>query len=216
MNELTPKERLISALWYQYRNSPNYIAYLQCFVEELTDTYQTLKEVIEKRYYGAAEGVQLDVVGSLVGAQRVLKGVVLAGNFGFLQSAESLGMGRLDDPSLGGPLRSAYDAGVKDIVLDDPLFYNWINARILKNNTSCNIEDIITFFKLLLDNQHTKIQVEEPAPKQLKITIHAKLSVHDAALIRSLAQHIKPVATGFFVQDLRGEIKTLPVPYRRS
>lgn len=216
MNELTPKERLVSALWYQYRNSPNYIAYLQCFVEELTDTYQTLKEVIEKRYYGAAEGVQLDVVGSLVGAQRVLKGVVLAGNFGFLQSAESLGMGRLDDPSLGGPLRSAYDAGVKDIVLDDPLFYNWINARILKNNTSCNTEDIITFFKLLLDNQHTKIQVEEPAPKQLKITIHAKLSVYDAALIRSLAQHIKPVATGFFVQDLRGEIKTLPVPYRRS
>lgn len=216
MNGLTPKERLVSALWYQYRNSPNYIAYLQCFVEELTDTYQTLKEVIEKRYYGAAEGVQLDVVGSLVGAQRVLKGVVLAGNFGFLQSAESLGMGRLDDPSLGGPLRSAYDAGVKDIVLDDPLFYNWINARILKNNTSCNIEDIITFFKLLLNNQHTKIQVEEPAPKQLKITIHAKLSVYDAALIRSLAQHIKPVATGFFVQDLRGEIKTLPVPYRRS
>ncbi|ARM70528.1 structural protein [Shewanella phage SppYZU05] len=212
----TLTERMIKKVWYQYRNSPNFLAYLSCFLDELSDTEKVLDEVIAKRYYGTAEGVQLDVVGSLVGAERILKGVVLAGNFGYLQSAESMGMGREDDPSLGGPLRSVTDAGVEDIVLDDVLFMNWIDARIIKNNTACNIEDIITFFKLMLNNQATKIQVEEPAPKELRITIHAKLSVYDAALVRSLAQHIKPAATGFFVQDLRGEIKTLPVAYRRE
>ena len=214
--ELSPSETLIKKMWFQFRTSPNFLEYMKCFVDELNDTYHVLLDVISKRYYGTAIGKQLDVVGDLVGADRVLRGVVLAGNFGYLETAESLGMGRNDDPSLGGPLRSVYDAGVQDIVLDDPLFYNWIDARIIKNNTACNIEDIITFFKLLINSQSTKIQVEEPAPKQLKITIHARLSVYDAALVRSLAQHIKPVATGFFVQDLRGEIKTLPVPYRRA
>ncbi|CAC9972328.1 pf11041 family protein [Aeromonas phage PVN02] len=210
-----PSERLMDLLLIQYRNSPNFIKYLECYAEEMDEIYHVLTEMIECRYYDKATGERLDVIASIVGANRVLEGVVIAGNFGYLQVAESLGMGRRDDPALGGPLRSIKEDGVEDVVLTDARLKNWIDARIIKNKTACNTEDTIAFFKLLLDDPALKVKVMNPKPATAVIELGRKLSINEAALIVSLAQHVKPVGVEFIVQDQRGVIETLPVGYAR-
>ncbi|QWY14039.1 Pf11041 family protein [Aeromonas phage pAh6.2TG] len=210
-----PSERLMDLLLIQYRNSPNFIKYLECYAEEMDEIYHVLTEMIECRYYDKATGERLDVIASIVGANRVLEGVVIAGNFGYLQVAESLGMGRRDDPALGGPLRSIKEDGVEDVVLTDARLKNWIDARIIKNKTACNTEDTIAFFKLLLDDPELKVKVMNPKPATAVIELGRKLSINEAALIVSLAQHVKPVGVEFIVQDQRGVIETLPVGYAR-
>lgn len=211
---MNPLELFAETLLTQYKNSPNLTAYLKCFADEAQEIYELVDQCTYLRYYDVAEGAQLDVVGQLVGATRLLKGVVVSGNFGYLEVAEALGMGRQDDPSLGGPLRSINDELIQDITLTDELFRNWINARILKNSTRCNTEDCITFFKLLLNRPTLSVEVVRHKNAGVTITLHAKLSPHEAALVKSLGQHIKPFGVEFIVQDLRGVIETLPVNYR--
>ena len=105
----SPSEQLEELMLMQYRNSPNFIKYLSCYAEEMAEVYDSFKEMQTCRYYDVAEGERLDVIGSIVGAKRILEGIVVAGNFGYLESPEAQGMGRQDDPSLGGPFRSIHD-----------------------------------------------------------------------------------------------------------
>lgn len=206
-----PMDKLMRFLLMEYRNSPNFIKYLSCMALEMQEIHGCLEQELTERYYDVAIGAQLDVIGEIVGAGRVLEGVSVAGYFGYLQSAESLGMGRGDDPRLGGVLRSNDDDTVQDIVLDDQLFRNWIDARIIKNRTSCNIEDTITFFRLLLNKPGLSIEITEPAPASVTIKLHEQLNIYEAAQVRSLAQHIKPLGSTFVVEDLTGVINTLPI-----
>ena len=88
-----PLEKLFGLLLMQYRNSPNFIKYLSCYAAEIQGVYTCLQEELTDRYYDVAVGAQLDVVGEIVGARRTLEGIAVAGYFGYLDSAESLGMG---------------------------------------------------------------------------------------------------------------------------
>lgn len=216
MQVLAPTEQLMDLLLIQYRNSPNLIKYLECYAEEADEVYQALVDSYEKRYYDKASGERLDVIASIVGASRTLEGVVIAGDFGYLQVAEARGMGRMDTPGLGGPLRSIKAEGVEDIALTDARLRNWIDARIIKNRTACNTEDVIAFFKLLLNDPELGIQITNPAPATAVITLTRRLSIYEAALVTSLGAHVKPVGVKYIVQDTRGIIETLPVVYRRN
>ena len=211
----SPSEQLEELMLMQYRNSPNLIKYLNCYAEEMAEVYDSFKEMQTCRYYDVAEGERLDVIGSIVGAKRILEGIVVAGNFGYLASPEAQGMGRQDTPSLGGPFRSIYDPEVGDIELADERFRNWIDARIIKNHTSCNVEDTIAFFRLLLNNPGLKVEISNPAPATAKIKLHKRLNIFEAALVKSLAEHMAPLGTEFIVEDTNGEIPTLPVRFVR-
>ena len=206
-----PLTKLMDLMLMQYRNSPNFIKYLSCYAAELQEVYACLQQEITDRYYDVAVGAQLDVIGDIVGAGRTLEGVSVAGNFGYLDSAESLGMGREDDPNIGGPLRSEEDDTVQDIRLNDELFRNWIEARIIKNRTGCNTEDTIAFFTLLLNDDELDVEITTPAPATTKVSLKKTLTIYEAAQIRSLAQHIKPVGVTFIVEDFTGVIETLPI-----
>lgn len=209
---LTPLIRLPDLILSQYRNSPNYIRYLTAYSDELQEVHTTLQECLTERYYDIAVGAQLDVIGYIVGASRVLKGVAVPGHFGHLDVAEALGMGREDDPQLGGPLKADREDDVQDIELTDPMYRAWIDARIVKNQTNCNIEDTISFFVFMLNDTEVDIHVTEPGPATMQVAIDRTLSIHEAALVKSMAQHCKPIGVELIVTDHTGVIDTLPIP----
>lgn len=211
----SPLQKLPDLMLMQYRNSPNFIKYLTCYAAEAQEVYSTFQQCLTDRYYDVAVGAQLDVIGEIVGANRTLSGVVIAGNFGYLYNPESLGMGKISDPSLGGPLRSIEEDIIQDVELDDQLFRNWIEARILKCKTACNIEDTISFFKLLLNRPELQVVITEPQEATAVVTLETVLSIHEAALVKSLAEHIKPSGITYIVQDQKGVIPTLPVAFAR-
>ena len=211
----SPLQTLTERSLMQYRTSPLFMDFKKMYAEELQITYNTLQQCLTDRYYDVAIGAQLDVIAEIVGASRTLSGVVVTGHFGYLRVAEALGMGREDSPSLGGPLRSYYEDGVKDIELSDADLRSWIDARIIKNSSNCNIEDVISFFALLLNDPVVPIELTEPEPAVGHIKIWKELSLNEAALLKSVSQHIKCVGVTVKVFDTLGEIQTLPVPYKR-
>ena len=121
---ISPLQALTERSLMQYRTSPLFMDFKRMYAEELQETYNTLQQCLTDRYYDVAIGAQLDVIAEIVGAGRVLSGVVVTGHFGYLRVAEALGMGREDSPSLGGPLRSFYEDRVKDIELSDANLQN--------------------------------------------------------------------------------------------
>lgn len=208
-----PSKQLHDLLLAQYRDSPNLIAYLNVFASEMDDAHKVFDECLNERYYYRATGAQLDVIGYIVGAGRVLEGVVVSGNFGYLQSAESLGMGREDSPLLGGVLRGENDDPTQDVILPDSRFRDWIDARIVKNHTTVNVEDTIQFFRLLLNDSDLLVNiVENPGVEAaVTITLERVLNINEVAIVVSLAQHMKPVGVNFLIQDHTGVIETLPI-----
>lgn len=208
-----PSKQLHDLLLAQYRDSPNLIAYLNVFASEMDDAHKVFDECLNERYYYRATGAQLDVIGYIVGAGRVLEGVVVSGNFGYLQSAESLGMGREDSPLLGGVLRGENDDPTQDVILPDSRFRDWIDARIVKNHTTVNVEDTIQFFRLLLNDPDLLVNiVENPGVEAaVTITLERVLNINEVAIVVSLAQHMKPVGVNFLIQDHTGVIETLPI-----
>lgn len=208
-----PSKQLHDLLLAQYRDSPNLIAYLNVFASEMDDAHKVFDECLNERYYYRATGAQLDVIGYIVGAGRVLEGVVVSGNFGYLQSAESLGMGREDSPLLGGVLRGENDDPTQDVILPDSRFRDWIDARIVKNHTTVNVEDTIQFFRLLLNDPNLLVNiVENPGVEAaVTITLERVLNINEVAIVVSLAQHMKPVGVNFLIQDHTGVIETLPI-----
>lgn len=207
-----PLVRLPDLILSQYRNSPNYIRYLTAYAEEMQDIHTSFQESLTERYYDIATGVQLDVIGYIVGASRTLKGIAVPGHFGHLDVAEALGMGREDDPQLGGPLRGDREDETQDIELSDPMYRAWIDARIVKNQTNCNIEDTISFFVFMLNDSEVDLMVTEPAPATVRVDIDKTLSIHEAALVKSMAQHCKPIGVNLIIADHTGVIDTLPIP----
>ncbi|UYD72132.1 DUF2612 domain-containing protein [Vibrio phage vB_VpaM_VPs20] len=206
-----PSETLHGLLLTQYRDSPNLIKYFTALSDEQEQVQVAIQETISDRYYDVAEGVQLDVIGRIVGCERVLRGIQIAGNFGYYDVDEALGMGKDADESVGGVLRSDDDDEIQDIVLPDVLFRNWIDARIIKNRTVCNVEDVIAFFRLLLDSPTLMVQIQQEAPATARVTLHTRLSLRNVALLKATAQHVKPVGVNMIVEDLNGEIGTDPV-----
>lgn len=218
-----PRLRLLDLLLTQYRNSPNYIQYMMILTKQMGELHQAFRDVILERYYDNAEGFQLDIIGELVGCSRTLEGVAVAGYFGYDGVDEALGMGdTLDPQAIGGVLFDANQSDtVSDVVLDDAAFRDWIDGRILKNSTPCNVEDTIAFFKTILGDEDLDVQVIENVnrddigtfyPAYVEIDLGDGFPVDRIAFIEATAQHIKPTGVTFRVFDNNIEIDTNPIP----
>ena len=201
-----PSELVSRLVLSQYADSPNLLALLDIYCKELDELKIAVHDVIDLRYIDKAFGKQLDFIGDLVGAKRTLSGVKVTGYFGYLASAESLGMGKLDDKQVGGLFKSENDEEYQDIILTDALYLNWIKAKILLNNTEGSKEDCIAFFKLLLDDATLPIKLSIPSRATIKVELGRKLSLLEVSICIAYAKAVKPIGVTMRLYDTVGEI----------
>lgn len=201
-----PSELVSSLILSQYSESPNLIALIEIYCKEFDELRLAFQDVIDLRYFDKATGVQLDHIGKLVGAKRKLTGIKVDSYFGYLASAESLGMGKEDNKQVGGLFRSEQDSEYQDLVLPDSLYRNWIKAKILLNNTEGSKEDCIAFFKLLLNDPSLPVKLSIPKKATCKVEIGKKLSLVEVSLCISYAKAIKPIGITMQLFDTVGEI----------
>ena len=201
-----PSELVSRLVLSQYADSPNLLALLDIYCKELDELKLAVHDVIDLRYIDKAFGKQLDFIGDLVGAKRTLSGVVVTGYFGYLASAESLGMGKIDDNQVGGLFKSESDEEYQDIVLPDDLYLNWIKAKILLNNTEGSKEDCIAFFKLLLNDASLPVKLSIPSRATIRVDLGRKLTLLEVSLCIAFAKAVKPIGVTMRLYDLVGEI----------
>lgn len=137
-DEVTTKG--IGRLAYQFKDSTDFQAFITAFLQELQDLYTSGNQLLEDRYLDTAEGLQLDGIGEIIGLERPITGISVAGVFGFLDDPTSLGFGTLLDPDIGGNFWNGLGT---EVLIGDNLYRMLIKAKIIENQTAMTVDDTL-------------------------------------------------------------------------
>lgn len=124
----------------QFKNKIVIDKYLQLMLKLRVEIQLTLKDLMQLRSLNTATGRQLDELGSIVGQERVLYGLVYGSN---------------PDP--------------QTVTLDDDSYRLFIRAKIAKNSTRATPEDTMRFANLIFQTTGSTIQNEGFASYTLMI-----------------------------------------------
>tara|TARA_R110000744_G_scaffold20470_1_gene53725 strand:- start:741 stop:1442 length:702 start_codon:yes stop_codon:yes gene_type:complete len=145
------KTLAISRLATQFRESTNLISYIRTLLLETNTLEGVFHSLLNERWINTAIGVQLDILGSIVGQPREIIDAELFGYFGFAVNLESGSFGSLDNPSEGERFRANKEPVFGKRLLSDSEYRLWIRARIITNKTSSTPEDIIVQIKFFIE-----------------------------------------------------------------
>lgn len=150
------------AMPLQFYNKP----VMECFIRGLFSIFDLVTEcakgVVSARQIDDAEGIQLDLIGSIVGQSRMLHGVIQPKYFGFAESTGAVGF------NAGGRIKWDDDPDQIDAVyLDDDDYRRFIRWKIVMNTATGTEQDIINAIKTLMDVG----QVEIKSPQNMKLDI---------------------------------------------
>jgi len=139
----------------QFEEQPVFDKYVQLLLSEFQEIQQQYKALMQERSLDAAVGAQLDLLGAIVGQDRLLVNVDIFEFFGFDAVPNSLGFGTLDDSSV--------------VELNDDLYRLLIKAKIAKNVTRATPEDIMRFANFVFNTEGSTIQDEGGAAFRLMV-----------------------------------------------
>lgn len=188
-----------------FKDKPVFDAYLQLISNYSAEMQAMFVSLGTERWIDTAVGAQLDILGEIVGQDRVIVGGELIEFFGYLGALNAKSYGTLYDPTVGGYYRGKNQAIGADYVLNDEAYRIFIRAKIIKNTTRSTPEDIIRFIKFVFP-QIDRVFIESSEYGEADITIFSSsLSLLERGLITYFL--VGKTYTTYFVP------KTLGVKY---
>jgi hypothetical protein len=183
----------------QFKDKPVFDAYLRLAFNALNELQDTFKDLMQLRSIDTATGVQLDLIGKLIGQPRSLVNYTAFPFFGFDGSSGAETFGTLSDASLGGLFRSKDQEEGGAAVVDDTTYRFLIKARIAANTSTATPEAVISGLNFITDNSNTTI-VEQP-DAHLQIEVENTLTDLQAYFLTGLSNEgsIVPVPIGVTV-----------------
>jgi len=151
MSKINHKELAISRLVTQFTESTNLINYIKTLLIEADTLEQVICDLLEKRWIDTAEGVNLDIIGAIVGQTREFIDAELFDYFGFFNHPNAKSFGSLSDSSVGGRFIAIGEVTEGIRILNDEEYRLFIRARIAKNSTSSTPENIIAQIKFIFN-----------------------------------------------------------------
>lgn len=179
---------------FKLASHPVYDKYIKIITDTLYDLQLVFKDLMQLRSLDTAEGVQLDVIGALLGQPRELVDYDLIPYFGFDGSLEGQTFGDYYDAGVGGTWRSANDPTGTPITLDDETYKFLLRARIVANTTKATSESVLYGLNFLLGSGSTTIE-EFP---------NAHLTIHFGRTLTALEE--------YYVRGLSSIGSIIPVP----
>lgn len=190
MSELNPfvNEEFLnvarSRVTEQFKQKPVYDRYLQLLLSGKIELQNTIQDTMQLRSIDTAVGVQLDVIGEIVGRPRGLVTSDIFYYFGFEGAAQGESFGSTTDPTVGGQWYSL-DApvGISREPSDEE-YRIILKAKIIKNRTLARPEDVINAYKFLFGAG--TVTIEELGPAQVRIGIGKILNNVERGLLFDL------------------------------
>ena len=127
-----------------FEDKPVFDKYIQLITLEVSEIQEVIKDLLQKRTLEEATGVQLDVVGEIVGQPRVLLDVDFLEFFGMEGNPRSHSMGDLTS-TRGGIFFDLNERMQGSVRLDDDTYRIMIRAKIAKNSTRATPEDMMWY-----------------------------------------------------------------------
>lgn len=181
------KDRVIT----QYRESVTLSDYLEAVLIEANELEQVYCDLILKRFIDTAEGINLDIIGQLVGQPRILIDAAFLEFFGFEGQPNAGTFGTHTNPAIGAPWRSHTQSETGNVQLNDSAYRLFIRARIIKNNTRATHEEIIEMVLFIFDTV-TDVEITE-GDRAYLVNIGGALTGNEQALLISTDLMPKPI-----------------------
>lgn len=175
-------EKGLKRLAYQFTNSEKFKDFIESFLKEFSELYDSEQQLLDERYLNTSVGVQLDGIGEIVGLSRPRKEIDVAGLFGFLDDPSALGFGDINNANVGG---NFYDFGENTALIGDDLYRILIRAKIILNQTSMTVEDTLRLFKFVLGDD-TSIRYILSLTLYPKYQINRLFTPFEESLIKDL------------------------------
>lgn len=171
----------------QYTESQKFLAYIRALLASSAELEAVLQKIAEQVDIDLAEGVNLDVIGEIVGISRIIPASVQLAFFGFQDNAAALNFG--EEGSLGIGARF-YDEGepyLATSVLNDPEFRLLIRAKIVKNHALGTNEDVIAGMAYLFSGgMAIQVAVEDVGGMAIQVAVGRQLTYLEKVLITNL------------------------------
>lgn len=132
----------LSRVAKQFQNSPKFLAYLTALLQ-MNQTVETLlQSMYELPDIDQMSGVNLDVIGRIVGISRVIPNAIELVYFGFDGFADQTIFGELGQNGIGSRLYDLGDPISESTSLGDVEYRLLLKAKIMKNTSHATGEDI--------------------------------------------------------------------------
>jgi len=186
----------------QFSESTKLINYIKSILRESDDLEQVFQDLLEDRWLDTAVGVQLDILGDIVGQERGFTQNVNDYFFGFKGSIGSDTFGTIGTAGTGSNFRSTSDVEFIDIVFDDATYRIFIYSKIAKNKTKVTINEVIDVILQGITSVATVTVSEDQA--RFRLTFPGTLSDNDKLLLAKTTFTPRPAGVGVSYEDNDG------------
>lgn len=165
----------------QFKDKEVFDKYLQLLINGQIEIQKVFKDLMQLRSLDTATGAQLDVIGRIVGQERVLLNSDLYDFFGFQGALKAGSFGDLNSPGIGSLFYNYGDPLGGNISLDDESYRLFIKAKIFKNNTSSTPEEFLAVLNLVFGTDTTVLTEEGDA--SITVLLSRALTDFERALL---------------------------------
>ena len=176
-------------------DSPNYMEYVQCFLDEFDELFYQTELVATSRYLDTATGTQLDVIGVILGQSRsvVLPRIL----FGFVGALDVSGMADEVTPNQGGIFQSEESEGFVTTPLDNETYRRLLKAKaLLLNSDTCDLETAYQVVCTLLNKVPKVLSFTNIGFKQIQLDLaYNEVTNTEVSLILYCTKYFVPLST---------------------
>jgi len=190
----------------QYRGSPIFIGFLQALAKQADELDIEIGRVISDRYLAVAVGIQLDIIGIIVGIEREVVDFINPIYFGFFGDPTAKEFENLNTPNPNaGRYRSADENPVTSRLLSDEEYRIVLAGKITKNSSNITPNEVLEITRLILsvlivDGDTIGIHINETGNATFTLVIDRVLDGNIQALISELDLIPRPVGVRITVQ----------------
>ena len=168
----------------QYTESTKFLLALSKLAAQCQNIEDALQSVQQITDIDSATGVNLDVIGDIVGVSRYIPSSLLIPFFGFDDTAGGVRFGEEENPGIGARFRDEDEPYTATSVLGDPEYRLLIRAKILKNHAIGTNEDILAGMQYIF--QGALNVVEDVGGMKIRVGIGRNLTLIEQTLISTL------------------------------
>lgn len=169
-NEVDYASEAVSRYTDAFRDKPVFDKYVKLMLSGFISVQEATKELMQLRSLDVATGKNLDIIGDIVGQERILVNTGLYIYFGMNEDVTAGTLGTLADSSVGFPLYSIENASQSEYrYIDDETYRLFIRSKIIKNISGVSPEEVIEFFNFLFQTETTTLQEVYPAKCNIQL-----------------------------------------------
>ncbi|OTG82339.1 DUF2612 domain-containing protein [Acinetobacter sp. ANC 4648] len=151
------QQKYIGLITSQHKTRPLFLASVLTSINPLIDCLNFLDQLNAHYDVDSANDPYLQTLAHWVGAPLVISGAAQLEYFGFIDQDNSMTFGEIDDPEVGGYFRESGQSGTGGLVPKGEFLRRLIQAKILRNNCTGNIDESKQIIKLVLDHELFKV-----------------------------------------------------------